>query len=229
MKPSQKRQLRCWVSIWAKSGALFAVTMAVLSFAATTSRKITAEQEHSRSMLIAAVQQGQIQAWPLPAPRKESDFGASSSASTAVSSSVIIVAPPSTTTPPNTSTVPFSLTLSRDDGGTKTLSSPCALGQVCYLEVSLDLRSWARVSTNIATSTQVIFGITDNPMHQRVFYRLTGNTPSSPPPPPSTKPGDGGIFVSPTTGGGTTGKLLRPTGRVSSVVTNMIGSNATGR
>lgn len=219
MRASQRRQLRCWVSIWAKSVALFAVTMACLSVAATAYKEAAAARARSQAVLDDAVRQGQIRAWPIQPQKLTTSVETSNSASSSTSSSVIIITPPVTSPPPPV--VPLILTLTRGSDGAKFLTSPCVVGQSCYLEASLDLRTWTRISTNTAIGPTVIFGIADDPAHGRVFYRLSGDPPPSNPTDtpvaPKVGPDPGTIFVSPTIG-----KMTRPTGPVSSVVTNLV-------
>lgn len=224
MRPSQIRQFRCWMSIWAKVGALFVVTMAFLSIAATAYKEAVAARAKSQTVLNDAVRQGQIRAWPIQPQKLTTSVEIGNSASSSASGSVIIIAPPTTSPPPPV--VPLTLALARGSDGAKFLTSPCAVGQSCYLEASLDLHTWTRISTNTAIGPLVIFGITDDPAHGRVFYRLSGDPPPSnpttPPVPPKEGTNPGPIFVSPTTG-----KKIRPNGAVSSVVTNSVNPDVT--
>jgi|GEM_PF-2294835 len=222
MRPSYKRQIRCWLAFWTKVGALFLVTLAWLSVAATAHKQATVAREISLAALEDAIRSGLIRAWPIQEPRVavSSTAGAgvaSTSSSSSSSSEAITVLTPGGGGPAQVAnpTPQLGLTLTRDGTGAKTLTSPCATGYNYYLEASLDLRTWTRVSTTTSTSTQVAFGVAESPTLVRVFYRLSGDAPPSVPPPPDTKVGDTVIFVSPTTG-----NMVSPAGRVSPVVTN---------
>ncbi len=225
MRPSQKRQFRCWMSLWGKAGALFVVSMACLSFAAAAHKETASLREKSLAALEEAVRLGLLRAWPIEEPRVTASIIASSSA--AQSPTSVIISAPDTGGPPPPNPQ-LGLTLTRDGTGAKSLSSPCAAGHNYYLEVSLDLRTWTQLSSTISTSTQVTFAVTEDPALGRVFYRLSGDAP---PPPPTTTPtippskGDTvPPFISPVTG-----RIMRPSGPVSPVITNEVRLNTSAR
>lgn len=205
MKPSQKRQLKCWVSIWAKVGGFFLVSMACLSVAANLQRAAALAREQSLTTLNSAVQTGHIRAWSVAAPKVVASSSSSASAATgsasAGSTTAIIANPtfPGGGNPPGVPQTgqgsPLALTAKRELDGTLTLSAPSFSGKEYVLEVSMDLRTWAPVLTNPATGTQIGFAVSNSPTLGMVYYRLSGKADAM-----LTAPGTSVIFISPIRG-----------------------------
>lgn len=190
MKPSQQRQLRWWLRFWVMVGGAFLVTLAAMARLAEWYRDVNGMSEKSQAAVRSAVQSGMIQATPIRT------LGKLEPAVT------IITRPPGneppmppTAPPPGTvaNTMP-AITLSREDNGRLTLSSPAAAGTTYYLEASFDLRAWVTIATNIANTSTAAFALSNSPTVGNVYYRL--RAPSAP---IFVSPGTGG-FVSPTVG-----------------------------
>lgn len=223
MQPSQKRQLKCWVSFWAKVGALFGLSMAGLALAAQAHR--TAQEARARDMvaLNSMVHSGQIRAWPQAPTRRTASVSSSTTTATISvgdSSTTVNIANPggpgggdvNTKVGPPGKSSRLALSASRGAGGTLNLTAPSNAGQNYVLEVSLDLRTWTTMLTNPATGSQIGFGISNSPALRNVYYRVSGTSAAMQIETP--------IFVSPVTGGGIGAKSL---GRGPSfqVVTNL--------
>lgn len=224
MQPSQKRQLKWWVSFWAKVGALFGLTMASLALAAQAHR--TAQEARARDMvtLNSMVHSGQIRAWP-QAPTKRA-ANVSNSATTATHSSgegstTVNIANPvgpgggdenTKVAPPPGKSSRLALSATRGAGGTLNLTAPSNAGENYVLEVSLDLRTWTTMLTNPATGSQIGFGISNSPALRNVYYRVSGTS--------AAMQVGTTIFVSPVTGGGGIGAKSLGHGQRFQVVTN---------
>lgn len=213
MSPSQNRQLRCWVALLVKAVSLFAVTMTGLSVAANVHQAAMLARERSMAALRAAVDSGSIQLRPVGihrplkgtpppnGPATNSPSGGSTSAtissasgsSSATISNFASSAGASVLPPANGPGIPIRIATQRELDGTVTLSAPSYAGRSYVMEVSLDLRTWAPILTNPATSSQIGFAVSNSSGLGMVYYRLSGTADAM-----LLKPGDTGFFISPT-------------------------------